>query len=90
MEEKGLHGVYCGRSAAGADSAGAAMGGIGLIAFAVFVWKFLPASGTSVTLTIATVIWAIVSGVVWWAWKRNYPHRLLNALVGASPHKSKR
>lgn len=38
-EQKGLGGVYRGRHAAGADSAGAAMGSIGLTTFAVFVWK---------------------------------------------------
>jgi hypothetical protein len=88
--EKGLHGRYRGRQAAGADAAGAAMGSAGLITFAVFVWKFLPARGPSLTLVIATLIWAIVSGLIWWTWKRNYPHRLLNTLAGPSRHKRRR
>ena len=73
MDEKGLPGLYRGRSAAGADSAGAAMGSIGLIAFAIFAWKFLPAQRTWLTLTIATAIWAIVAGAVWWAWIETIP-----------------
>lgn len=80
-EEKGLHGVYRGRQAAGADAAGAAMGSIGLMAFAVFVWKLLPDHNAAVVIASATLIWAIVSGAVWWTWKRNHPHRLIKALL---------
>lgn len=75
-EDKGLHGVYRGRQAAGADAAGAAMGSIGLIAFAIFVWKFLPDHSSWIVISSATLIWAIVSAAIWWIWKRNYPHRM--------------
>ena len=74
-EEKGLGGKYRGRHAAGADSAGAAMGSIGLIAFAVFVWKLLPDHRASVVIAAATVLWAIVCAVVWYIWKCNLLHR---------------
>lgn len=79
-EEKGLHGLYRGRHAAGADAAGAAMGSIGLMAFAVFVWKLLPVHPAWLVIAGATLVWATVSGAVWWTWKRNHPHRIWRAL----------
>src|SRR5207237_10488296 len=42
-QKKGMNGAIRGRKAAGADAAGAAMGSIALIAFAVVFWKLLPA-----------------------------------------------
>ena len=80
-EEKGLHALYRGRHAAGAVAAGAAMGSIGLIAFAVFVWKLLPEHDSWLEIAGATLVWATVSGAVWWAWKRNYPHWIRRALL---------
>ena len=79
-EEKGLQGKYCGRHAAGADCAGAAMASTGLIAFAIFVWKLLPDYNLPAVITGATLLWAMVSSLIWWIWKRNAPHRLANAL----------
>ena len=79
-EEKGLHGVYRGRQAAGADAAGAAMGSIGLMAFAILVWKLLPEHAPWLVITSATLLWAAVSAAVWWTWKRNYTHRVRRAL----------
>ena len=38
----GLNGTQRGRAAASIDAAGAAMGTLGLIAFAMLVWRFLP------------------------------------------------
>ncbi len=79
-EEKGLQGKYRGRHAAAADCAGAAMASTGLIAFAIFVWKLLPDYNLPAVITGATLLWALVSAVVWWLWKRNAPHRLANAV----------
>jgi hypothetical protein len=75
-EEKGLQGKYRSRQAAGADCAGAAVASTGLIAFAIFVWKFLPGHSLPAIITGATLLWALVSGVIWLLWKRNFPHRL--------------
>src|ERR1700746_2254977 len=58
-EKKGLGGLYRGRHAAGADSAGAAMGSIGLIAFACVVWKFLPNHSAWAVIASATFVWAV-------------------------------
>jgi hypothetical protein len=88
-QEKGLHGVYRGRRAAGADAAGAAMGSFGLMAFAVLVWKFLPNHSAWIVVPSATLVWALVSGAVWWAWKRNFISRLKVALLRSSANQSR-
>jgi uncharacterized protein DUF3147 len=65
-EEKGLRGTIRGRKAAGADAAGAALGGIGLIVFAILVWRMLPHLSAWAALTSATAAWF---GVAYGAWK---------------------
>jgi len=75
-QEKGLSGLYRGRLAAGADAAGASMGSFGLIAFALLVWKFMPNHTARIVLPGATVVWPLVSGAIWWTWKRSLLHRL--------------
>ncbi len=70
-EQKGLGGKYRGRHAAGADAAGAGMGSIGLISFAVFVWKVLPGHNSWLVIAAATLLWAMVCVAVWFSWKRN-------------------
>ena len=81
-KKKALQGKYRGRYAAGADAAGAAMGSFGLMVFAWCVWKLLPDHNAAIVIGGATVIWAIVSVLIWWTWKRNIPHRLRNRFVG--------
>ena len=75
-QEKGMQGTYRGRHAAGADAAGAAMGSIGLLAFAVFVWKLLPANNPVMVIACATILWMLVCGVVWFLWKKNLLRRV--------------
>lgn len=79
-EEKGLLGKYRGRQAAGADCAGAAMASLGLIAFAIFAWKQLPEHSLPAVMAGATLLWALVSVLIWWLWKRNLQHRLVRSL----------
>jgi hypothetical protein len=45
-QQHGLDGTIRGREAAGLDAAGAAIGSIGLIAFAVAVWRLMPLLST--------------------------------------------
>ncbi|MGH9512182.1 MAG: DUF3147 family protein [Terriglobales bacterium] len=66
----GFTGTKRGRIAAGIDAAGATMGCIGLIVFAVFSWRMLPAFHTWLTLISATLAWAAVSVTVWITRKR--------------------
>ena len=61
----GLSGVNRSREVAGVDAAGAAMGTIGLLAFAFIVYKTLVAYPAWLALAVALVIWMVVSVVVW-------------------------
>ncbi len=76
FETKGLAGQNRGRQAAGADTAGAAMGSLGLMAFAGFVWKLMPGHSAGIVLPAATLVWAAVAGTMWWLWKRDFPRKL--------------
>lgn len=53
------------REIAGVDAAGAAMGSIGLIAFAVVLWKWLPQGSLAVVLSAATLAWLVISMTMW-------------------------
>ena len=61
----GLDGTNRGRTVAGLDAAGAAMGCLGLIGFAVTCWVGLPRLGTAVVFVLATMVWAVLSVTVW-------------------------
>ena len=64
-QHAGLKGMHRGAQAAGLDAAGAAIGSIGLIAFAVWIWRLLPRHSAGVVLASAMVIWFAVSLLVW-------------------------
>jgi len=66
----GLDGETRGRQAAALDAAGAALGSIGLIAFAIIVWQGLPGHNSALVLASATLAWLAVSGLLWWLLKR--------------------
>ncbi len=74
--QAGLHGERRARKAVAADAAGAAMASIALVVFALVVWQALPVLPSPAVVLLATVAWALVSGLIWIAWKRNWlPHR---------------
>jgi hypothetical protein len=50
---------------AGFDAEGAALGCIGLAAFAIVVWKFLPTYSAWVVLLGATLGWLLVATLMW-------------------------
>jgi hypothetical protein len=60
-----LNGNRSGRLAAGVDAAGTAMGCLGLIGFAVVVWKLLPRLALWETLALATILWGGLAVLVW-------------------------
>lgn len=64
-EKVGLHGTIRGRKVAGVDAAGAAMGSIGLMVFAVIVRQFLPGHSSWSVLLGATLVWFAVSVGIW-------------------------
>jgi hypothetical protein len=54
-----------GREAAALDALGAALGAMGLVAFAVVLWRFLPGHSSWAALGLAVAAWASVSGLLW-------------------------
>jgi hypothetical protein len=69
-EKNGMSGTVRGREVASVDAAGSAMGSLGLLVFAVIIWRFLPGHSTWAVLSAATVAWAVVSVAVWQIRKR--------------------
>jgi hypothetical protein len=67
--EKGLSGMQRGVDAAGAQTAGAAIGSTGLLAFAAVIWGFIGRSSPWVALPLAVFAWATVAVAVWFARK---------------------
>jgi hypothetical protein len=61
----GLSGVMRSREVAGVDAAGAAMGSVGLLAFAVTVYKTLLTHPAREVLSAAFLVWVVVSILVW-------------------------
>lgn len=69
-EKAGFQGGDRARKAVSVDSAGAAIGSIGLVIFALLVWRFLPDYGAPLILSVATVAWLCISVAIWWLRKR--------------------
>jgi hypothetical protein len=69
--EIGRDGRGRGREAAALDALGAALGAVGLAAFAVVLWKFLPGHSSWGSLGLAVAAWGLVSGVLWILRKRS-------------------
>lgn len=69
-QKAGFDGRMRARKIVAVDAAGAAMGSLGLLAFALFVWQLLPKHSVALVLIGATVLWLIVSVLVWWTRKR--------------------
>lgn len=70
MKEKkkqaaGISQTIRGRQAAGLDARGAAMGSVGLVVFAVVVWRCLPTWNSAATLVAALAAWFTVSFLIW-------------------------
>jgi hypothetical protein len=67
--EAGLKGKRRGEDAAALDAAGAALGSIGLVAFALTVLLGNTAAAWS-SLVLASLAWAATAGSCWWTYKR--------------------
>jgi Protein of unknown function (DUF3147) len=74
-QQKGMSGSIRGRQAAGADAAGAAMGSIGLMAFAFCIWQLLPRHSAWLVVGDATLLWSMVCVIIWYLWKRKIVRR---------------
>ena len=64
-QNKGLHGEKRGMDVAAVDAAGAAMGSLGLVAFAGVCWWLLPRYAAPAVLLLGTLVWALVSLSAW-------------------------
>jgi Protein of unknown function (DUF3147) len=67
--EAGYDGTRRGRTAAAIDAAGAALGALGLAAFALILWKFLPTASPWLVLPTAALVWLTLSTALWFARK---------------------
>jgi hypothetical protein len=72
MAKAGLDGTNQGRAAASVDSAGASIGCIGLIVFAVILWRTLPGHNAPIAIALATAAWLVVSAALWYARKSRW------------------
>jgi hypothetical protein len=63
--EAGMNGTRRGREAASLDAAGAALGAIGLVAFAAVVWLMLPRHSAVGVIAGAAGVWAVLSMALW-------------------------
>jgi len=52
-------------AAAGADAMGAALGAVGLVGFGIVVWQLAERAPGWLTITVAAVLWLVVSVVLW-------------------------
>jgi hypothetical protein len=70
QERQGRKETDRGKEAASADAAGSAMGSLGLLVFAVLVWKFMPSHNPWLVLAAATLSWLAVSVLIWYLQRR--------------------
>jgi uncharacterized membrane protein (GlpM family) len=80
---KGLHGERRGLEAAAGDAIGTAMGSVGLLAFAVIGWLFLPRYSPALVLAGGTVAWFAAGSILWIIRKRR--RMLWRALISSQP-----
>jgi len=64
-EQVGLDGVNRGRAAASIEAAGTSIGALGLLLFALIVYKFLPTHNAALVLTAAALAWITLSTILW-------------------------
>lgn len=69
-QEHGLTGQQRGILAAGVQAHGAALGSIGLAAFAAIFWWFAPHMSLALLLPLAVLVWAGISVGAWFFSKR--------------------
>jgi hypothetical protein len=89
--EAGMSGSLRAHQLAGADAVGAAMGGVGLVAFAAAAWWAVPVHSTIFVQAAATLAWLVVSLVMWstreFVWRR-LGRRTARAVTGYGRHES--
>ena len=61
----GFDGTNRGRTAAGVDAAGAVLGSVGLVGFALTCWICLPRLSSVATFPLAVLVWLVLSITLW-------------------------
>lgn len=69
-QKEGKAGIRSARAQASVVSAGASAGALGLIGFAVVLWRGLPNHGLLPVTLVAGAAWTVVSVIFWWARER--------------------
>lgn len=69
-QRAGYEGTSRGRSAASIEAAGTSLGAIGLIAFGLVLWRFLPTHSAWLILPVAGCCWLAVATLLWVLRKR--------------------
>lgn len=69
-ENEGKIGTWSARGEASVEATGASIGTIGLIGFAVVLWRGLPSHGLPLMMVLACLVWVALSLVFWWARER--------------------
>ena len=64
--KEGKQGTRSARGEASVEATGASAGALGLAAFALVLWKCLPAHGMAPVLLCAGAAWVAVAWVAWW------------------------
>jgi hypothetical protein len=77
---RGMDGTNRGRAAASLDSAGASIGSIGLIAFALTLWRGLSEHNAYLVISMGAVAWIVVSAGFWLLWKSRPFRRLTSSI----------
>ena len=85
--ETGFNGTRRGRIAASVDASGTSLGCIGLIVFAVILWKGLPTHNAYIVIFLAMVFWLIVSMLLWALRRKRIFHSKKSHSSGLHPAK---
>jgi hypothetical protein len=72
--EQGYNGTVRGRMAASVDAAGASLGCIGLMAFAIILWRWIPGRNAYWVISLATLVWMGLSTSLWALRKNGFFH----------------
>ena len=67
--EAGLVGRRRGQQAAALDAAGAALGSLGMLAFAI-TFSLLVTQNAAMAFAASLAVWSVVSVTAWWAWQK--------------------
>lgn len=78
-QRTGKQGTSRAKAKAGLDAAGAAMGSVGLLAFAVVVWLWIPSHSSAIVLCVATLAWLLVAILTWEV--HEHPYRRLRVVL---------